>query len=465
VYAEYAAGLDYEGLPAEVVGLLKRIVLDTLGTTLAASTLDEASQPLVRVARAMGGQPESTVLGFGDRLPAPWAALVNGGMAQAMNYADTAADGGHLGPTTVPAALAAAERVGGVSGRDFLAALAAGAELHARVAAAARVAWGEWPVKPLRTQLWGYFSGAVCAGRVLGLDAARMHSALGLALMQASGTMQIVWGGDPPAKAIYAAFPNHGGVLSALLAEEGLGAGCAGVFEGEAGLFALYHEGRYQASLLYGGLGERWHLLGTRFKPWPVSGVTHALLEAALGLAERERLPAAAIAGVHLRGGPDIAFCCEPAAVRKRPPTTAAAANSVYYGVAKALVNGRVGLADFTPEGLRQEAPLALADRMTYAIEGDLGTAGIVEVTTTDGARHAQRVDVALGHSTRPLDYARLAEKFVDCAQYAARPVPRAALDEAIALVARLEEVPDVGVLAGLVSAGSSGVGPGSTEY
>ena len=29
--------------------------------------------------------------------------------------------------------------------------------------------------------------------------------------------MQVVLGGDPPAKAVYGAFPNHGGVLPALL--------------------------------------------------------------------------------------------------------------------------------------------------------------------------------------------------------------------------------------------------------
>ena len=53
-----------------------------------------------------------------------------------------------------------------------------------------------------------------------------MMSALGLALMQASGNRQPVLEGTS-SKAAYTAFPNHGGALSALLAQRGLEAGCA----------------------------------------------------------------------------------------------------------------------------------------------------------------------------------------------------------------------------------------------
>jgi 2-methylcitrate dehydratase PrpD len=450
-YAAYAAALRYEHLPTEVVAMLKRIVLDTLGTTLAANTLDEATQPLLRVARGLGGAPESTLLGLGDRVPAPLAALVNGGMAQALNYADTATDGSHLGPTAVPAALAAAERVGGVSGPRFLAAVAAGAELQARLATARAAAGGAAPAKPLRTQVWGYFAAAVSAGHVLGLTAPQLHSALGLALMACGGSMQVVYGGDPPAKAIYAAFPAHGGVLCALLAEQGLGAEYAQVFEGEAGLFALYHDGHFRPEVLAAGLGTDFRLLHTWFKPWPASGVTHPLVEAALVLAERQRLTEDAIARVHLRGGPEIRFCCEPTAERQRPTTAAAAANSVFYPVARALVHGHLGLADFARAALAEEGPLRLAARMTYAIENDLARAGVVEVTTTAGRQLQERVDAALGQGARPLSYARLAEKLLDCGRYAARPLTPAILEEVVARVDRLETEPDVAALAALL--------------
>ena len=42
--------------------------------------------------------------------------------------------------------------------------------------------------------------------------------------------------------------------------------------------------------------------------------------------------------------------------------------------------------------------------------------------------------------------------KFRDCARHAAHPLPDAALDEAIELVAHLEDVPDVSRIAALLS-------------
>src|SRR5207302_10734082 len=126
------------------------------------------------------------------------AALANGAMGHALNYEDVYPGGGHVGVVTFPAALAVAERRCGVSGREFLAALAAGAEIAARLQVAVRRAHDGSPeAKPQPTQMLGYFSAAASAGRVLGLGPDAMLSALGLALMQASGNRQVVVEGTP----------------------------------------------------------------------------------------------------------------------------------------------------------------------------------------------------------------------------------------------------------------------------
>src|SRR5262245_61368721 len=84
--ADFLAGVTYEDLPPAVVAALKHQVLDTLGTTLAASTLGEGCRELVSVVQTTGGAPESTLLGFGTKVPAAQAALANGGLAHALNY-------------------------------------------------------------------------------------------------------------------------------------------------------------------------------------------------------------------------------------------------------------------------------------------------------------------------------------------------------------------------------------------
>ena len=450
--AEYAASISYESLPPEVGPALKRLLLDTLGTTLAGNTLGAGCREAVAVTRTAAGSAESTLIGFGDKMPAALAAFANGAMAHALNYDAIGPEGAHLG-VILAAPLAVAELVGRVSGKEFLAALAAGAEVTSRLAVAVSQSSvnDAVPPKALDGQLLGYFGAALSAGRVMRLSAPEMHSVLGLALMQAAGTMQMVLDGDPPAKAIYAAFPNLAGVLSALLSRQGLRAECAAL-EGEAGLFATYYGGRYSRQVLESRLGEKFHMLDVRFKPWPTSGVAHVFIEAALQVMANHDVKSTAIDRVEVRGGGWIRPWCEPAPERQKPANAAAAANSVFFAVAKALANRDVALADFTPEGLLQPETLRLAERMGYVIDEELGSSGVVEITTVTGQRHVGRVDTPLGHPARPLTHAQMVAKFRDCARYAACPVPAETLDEVTALVEQLEHVPDVSALPALVS-------------
>jgi 2-methylcitrate dehydratase PrpD len=452
-FAEFAANLRFEGLPGELVAQLERVVLDTLGTTLAGATLGLGCREIVEVVRAGGGAPESTLLGYGDRIPAPMAALANGAMAHALNYDDVYPGGGHLGVVTIPAALAVAERRGSVSGREFLAALAAGAEIAARLQAAVRrVDDGTSEAKPQPTQMLGVFAAAASAGRVLRFDRDHMLSALGLALMQANGNRQPVVEGTP-AKAVYAAFPNFGGVLGALLAEAGLRAGCA-VFEGEAGFFPTFYGNRYDHAALVDGLGHEYFTLDVGFKPWPTTARAHPFIEAALHLAREHDLQPDEVAHVEVRGGPHMRVFCEPLAVRLHPHSSVEAEDNIFFGVFKALANRTVTLADFQPDGLRQPAIQRLAERASYAIDDTLGHAGVVEVALTTGEHVSHRVEHALGDRDHPLDDDALVAKFVDCAQHAPRPLSRSTLDAVVDRIFHLDQVPDMRVLAPMVSGG-----------
>jgi hypothetical protein len=199
-------------------------------------------------------------------------------------------EGAHL-VVILAVPLAVVEMMGNVSGEEFLAVLAAGAEVTARLAvAAATPEAGAGPPKVLEGQLLGCIS------------------ALGLALMQASETMQLVVDGDPPAKAIYAAFPNLVGVLSVLLSRQGLRAECE-AFEGTAGLFAMHYAGRYASEVLESRLGESVELLKVQFKPWPTTAVAHVFIDTALQVTATHDVEATAIDRVTVRGEKSIQPC------------------------------------------------------------------------------------------------------------------------------------------------------------
>ena len=441
--SEFIAGLRYDDLPRQVVEVVKRIALDTIGTALAATTLGDGCAEAESVVGGAGGTAESSLIGYGKKAPALTAAFVNGSTAHALNFDALGGSGGHLGVSTLPSALAAAERRGGVSGRDLIVAMAAAAEVTARLAVALSRAGVNANERFLEGQLLGYFGAAVGAGRVMGLGAQEMHSALGAALMQAGGSMQVVFDGDPPAKAIYGGFANLGGMLAALLAEQGLGAEVA-VLEGEAGLYGLFYGGVYDPTALSEGLGEEWRLLDARFKPWPTSGNVHPYIEAAIRVASQGIDPDD-VRAVVARAGTALRPWCEPIEERRRPPNPTSAANSIVYGVAKALANGQVVLADFTPAGLLQDEALRIADLATCDIDEAYSGQGTIEVHTTDGRVLTESVEVALGHPSRPLSDAQLIEKFKDCAGYAANPLPEPQVQELIDSLGSLETLDDVG--------------------
>ncbi|MDA1035686.1 MAG: MmgE/PrpD family protein [Chloroflexi bacterium] len=458
IWAEYASGVTYHDLPDDVNQIIRWLVLDTLATTLAANTLGIGIPELLAWARGAGGTPECSLLGFGDKLPAAAAAMVNGGMAHALNFDDTTAVGsGHLGPVTFPSAFAAAELKGGASGKELITAIAVGGELMSRIGVAVKKAeMGYAEAKPQPTQMPGFFASAVAASRMLGFDALQTQSALGLAFMQASGGRQPVLDGRP-AKAIYAAFSNQGGMQAALLTKHGLMGDCD-AFEGSAGYFPTYYGGAFDRPSLVDDLGSTFYLTNVGFKPWPTTGVAHVFIAAASALhaklALRSDLTLGDIVGVRIAGEPHMRTFCEPSETRRNPKAPVEAEDSVLFTTAKALVTGNVTLSDLQPtsNGLFEPEVIRIANLIEYEIDESLGKSGTVEVTLLSGEKLHERVDIAPGHRDHPLTQDQREQKFAACAALAGSPTSDARVREVVALVDALDEVPDVRVLAGLLS-------------
>lgn len=444
---EYVAGSRYSDLPDDVIDVAKRLTLDSLGTTLAGGTLGDGGPETAAVVISSGGNPESTVLGYGKKVSAVMAGLANGAMVHALNYDAIGAEGGHPGAFALTAPLAIAERRGGMSGKEFINALVVGVEVEMRSVLALLRAGVNTKGRFLEGQLLSYLGATLSAGRALELSIDQLDSALGLMLMQASGSRQVVVYGDPPAKGIYAAFPNQGGVLAALLAQEGLGAHCDAL-EGQAGFFAMFYNGVYDASVITEDLGTTYYTLDSSFKPWPTSGLIHAFIEAGLQLRNEDGTDPRDIVEIRLTGHPDSRNWFEPVEERQQPGSAASAANSVYFGAAKALANGAVTLADFTPEGLGQPEALRLTAMGNHTLDPSLSPhAGIVEVALRSGNTAARRVDVPLGHPARPLSHEQLVDKFMDCASHAPLPLSQKALASVVELIDGLEDLDDVAAI------------------
>jgi len=158
-FADHAAATTYDTLPPAAAKAAKMSIFDTLGVILAASGVEPAVRDVVDLVRETGGRPESTVLAFGDRVPALSAALANGAMAHCLDFDDQTPWGQHSASSIVPAAFAVAERRGGVTGKDMIAAVAAGQDIFARLRR--NVGWRkDWNL----STVLGVFAGAAESG-------------------------------------------------------------------------------------------------------------------------------------------------------------------------------------------------------------------------------------------------------------------------------------------------------------
>ena len=133
------------------------------------------------------------------------AALANGALAHCLDYDDQTPWGQHTASSIVPAAFAVAERQGGVSGKDLIAAVAAGQDIFARGCVA--MSWKkDWNL----STVLAVFAATASASRVMRLSAAQTAHAMGIATMQSSGIMEMVAGRGSDCGACMQAFQPRG---------------------------------------------------------------------------------------------------------------------------------------------------------------------------------------------------------------------------------------------------------------
>jgi 2-methylcitrate dehydratase PrpD len=460
--ARHAAALRYEALPPALVDLLKQCVLDTLGVSIGASTLAPEAATLADYVKDLGGKPEATVLGFGGKAPAPWAAFVNGSLGHMLDY-DDLGESGHPSIVTIPVALAVAEKLGGVSGRDLIAAVAAGTDVMTRITRAIDVP--DWTMTEgwFATQLLGFVAGAATAGRLMGLDEEQMENALGIGFNQMSGSRQMAVGAATHMRSMQAGFSGQGAVLAAELARRGI-IGSKEIVEGRYGFFKTYIRGREPDwDGIVDGLGVKFPLVEKHgFKVWPACAYTRTTNAATLALRQQHGLKPEDIESITIVGGTGgTQLLCEPIEAKRRPKVSIDGKYSIPFTTAIMAAKGDVTLRDYTREGLNDPKVLAMADRVSYRaaaqpVTGKGGSADIsrtsVEIVTRDGRRLEHRATGVPGDPKNPVSWERLEAKFHDCVSFSARPVATAKAGDAAGMIRVLETLPDATAIVRLLA-------------
>lgn len=419
VFADFAANLKFSDLPDSVIKAAQINLYDTLACSIAGRDAPGVKE-LETLVTHWGGIPQACVLWSDKRLPAPSAAWLNGVMAHARDFDDTHDKAIlHAGVSVIPAALAAVEMAGKpVSGEDFLVAVVVGLEFMCRLGVATRIGLIESGF--IYSSLMGYFGATVAAARVLNFTPQEMVNAVGIAFSQAAGTHQVTRDAALT-KRMQPGFAARAAVTSVAMSQVGI-RGAQRSVEGQDGLSRIYLQSAIDPQVLREGLGRQFHMADLAYKPYPCCRFNHAAIDAALQVFGQQDFDWRTVRKVEV-GTNHQAWQAvgTPLEIRQSPKTVVQAQFSFCYTVACALVNGRVGLEDFTNEALNRLDVQSVARLVEPFVDEEIekrwgrNVAPVKLRVHCDDGLHEIWIEHAKGSPDAPMTPADMRSKLVDC--------------------------------------------------
>lgn len=402
---------------ADVLDAAQRSIVDTVGCMLAGGREVTVAR-VVDSLRSWRGEGVCSVVSCHRSIDAPWAALVNGTAAHALDYDDVLeAPATHPGAVLVPALLALAEETG-ATGLELVDAYIVGVEVQQCLGEAFNM---DHYSRGWHTTLsLGAPSAAAACARLLRLDASALLSAMSIGTSLAGGFKR-QFGTD--AKPLHAGLAAQHGVLAARLAASGLSADRA-PFEGPHGFKDLLCGPR--AADFTGVLARLKSTPavlrpGMWLKRYPCCASAHRSVDGLLAIRQQHRIRHEDVVSISTTVSA-AAFRNLPYA---RPADAMQARFSMPHCLAVALCDGDIKLCSFGPDVVQRPDIVATLPRVSLredatqppGMRASVLPSANVEVTVQGGQRFEARVVQPKGHPGQPLDEGELQRKFEDCTE------------------------------------------------
>ncbi len=409
--AQFAVNLKYEDLPADVVNEVKRYLYDSVGCAYGGYHTKDVNI-LRDIYKDMAGKDEATVIGFGDKVPAVNAPLVNSLMVRALDFNDIywKEDPSHPSDL-IPAALAVGEMVD-ASMEDVIVAIVLAYEFEQRLC--------EFAVPGVRERKWHHatltqFVSPIVAGKLLGLTVDQMVMAIGI---NGSHNHTI---GCPTAgkltmmKNTVDPMAVQSGVFAALMAQKGY-SGTEAVFEGKEGLMDVFGP-KWDEFKLIGDLGQKFKILECSMKAFPTEALTHTHISATLKAVKENNVSFDQIEEVTVT---TIARACDILfdPHKYRPESRETADHSLPYCIAAVLVDHQITTNSFSDEKLKDERIWTVIDKIKGEASQEFEAMfpakqpSKVVVKTTDGKTYSEYLEYPKGDPREPMTMDDLEAKF-----------------------------------------------------
>ena len=449
VMAELAVNTTSEEITDAAYVAAKKLILDTLGTTIAGHDAP-GMLPILEQIREWGGKPEASVLVHGGKLSSPNAAYMNGCMAHALDLDDVHLPASlHIMSSVLPVALATAELTH-ASGKEVLDAVILGVEAAGRLGRQykKRRQHGGF----LDATIVGGFGTTAAACRILGMTVDQTVHALGLYYSQNCGNRQALYD-YTLAKRVQPAWAARNAIWAAALAKRGV-TGPHRAIEGHCGLFAIFgaNKGEPPKPEDLCAPCDLFEVERTSIKRFASCGAMHPAVQAALDLADENDLKPDEIerAALYLAEGGNR-MVGVPWELTANPQVKAQFC--AQYCVALALNRRTAGLEHMTDEAIRSDTETQeLAKRVELVRHWDFdpaigndpwGPPQVVQVTLKSGKVlecSRTRKDV---FDPDAVTYEDATEKFHRCVEFSGQ-FSRDAAQAIVDSVWDLDKAPDI---------------------
>ena len=449
----------YQEIPAEVIELGKKSILDALGLALAGSRAESGSISRKYVEQAGVRNGKATVIGSAQRTSPRFAALLNGISIHADDFDDTqlaaAKDrvyGLLMHPTVpvLPAIFALAEQRA-VTGKEWMLAYQVGAEVECKIAEA--ISPRHYQDGFHTTGTCGPFGSAAACAKLLKFDLPKTLKTFGLAASQSGGLRENFGTMTKPFQAGHAA---ESGLVSAELVALGWTA-AEQILEADRGFFHA-SGGSYDPSAIMDRLGKPWTFAspGVSLKPYPSGSLTHPAMTELARLIEVHKLQAAQVEKVDIGANHNMTTTL----LHHQPKTGLEAKFSMEFCLAILLLERKAGLGQFSDKVVQRSDVQEMIRRINFYVDPEAENAGfdkmtsILKVHLRDGRIITGRAQFAKGSPANPMSFDEAATKFRGCAEFA--EWPKAKTEQIIALTKSLEAATDMSALSPLLSAEAS---------
>jgi len=406
--ASFAANLRFEDIPSIATERATHCVIDAVACALFGSRFPWCKMVLAQTSLDRGGA-FLAVSSSATKGAIREAALAWGTQAHAFELDSLCrpSAGVHPGATVALPALAMA-RARGSSGRDLIRAIVAGCEVMFRIGTATLHS----PEKRgfHAPGLNGPFGAAIACGSLMGLSAAELTNALGIAGSLGSGLLafsKAQRGGM--VKRLHMGRAAEGGVLAAQLAADGF-EGPDTILDGKFGVLEAYCD-RSDPSLLIADIGTQWKIQTLCIKPFACHITAHTPAQLLRDLMREHGFGGGEIATLRL-GVSDKVLSHHTS---RSPADVMQAQYSVPYVTAIAAYRDPSDPNSFSENALTDASIRNLAERIELQPKRSGGEGWGVEMSVAlrDGRKIEGALDSFVGCPDSPFSIERLRHKFM----------------------------------------------------